>query len=95
MIAVNMKQIIMIVPDSLIASAAIFLSVSTSERTGYLSEPQRTRLKMGAEATRAVIIQKSIVYKLGSRPRSISTGQLHMLPYFHIQPIYLVVYQGP
>jgi len=35
------------------------------------------------------------VYKLGSRPRSISTGQLHMLPYFHIQPIYLVVYQGP
>ena len=41
------------------------------------------------------IIQNNIVYKLGSRPRSISTGQLHMLPYFHIQPIYLVVYQGP
>ena len=58
--------------------------------------PQRTRLKMSAEATHtSAIIQNNIVYKLGSRPRSISTGQLHMLPYFHIQPIYLVVYQGP
>jgi hypothetical protein len=30
-----------------------------------------------------------------SRPRGISTGLLHALPRFHIQPIDLVVYQDP
>ena len=29
-----------------------------------------------------------------SNPRTISIGQLHMLPCFHLQPIYLVVYKG-
>ena len=32
---------------------------------------------------------------IGSRPRPISTGQLHTLPHFHLQPIYLVVFQRP
>ena len=27
-------------------------------------------------------------------PRAISTGQLHMSPHFHTQPIYLMVYKG-
>ena len=31
-----------------------FLSEYASERTGNLYDPQRTRLKMGAEATRVV-----------------------------------------
>ena len=43
--------------------------------------------------------QNSIQFKemilIGSRPRPISTGQLHTLLYFHIQPIYLVVFQWP
>ena len=30
-----------------------------------------------------------------SRPRPISTGQLHTLLHFHLQPIYLVVFQRP
>jgi hypothetical protein len=30
-----------------------------------------------------------------TRPRIISTGLLHTLPRFHIQPIDLVVYQDP
>ena len=29
-----------------------------------------------------------------SRPRPISTGPLHTSPYFHSQPIYLIIYQG-
>ena len=32
---------------------------------------------------------------MGSRPRPISTGQLHTLLHFHLQPIYLVVFQRP
>ena len=31
---------------------------------------------------------------LWSKPRPISNGQLHVLPHFHLRPIYLVVFKG-
>ena len=51
--------------------------------------------------TKVLVTQNNIKEKsfqnvlMGSRPRPISTGQLHTLLHFHLQPIYLVVFQRP
>ncbi len=36
----------------------------------------------------------SIVHCFGLSPRSISIRQLHMSPRFHLEPIYLIIFQG-
>ena len=37
---------------------------------------------------------KTPSYPFGVSPRSISTGQLHTLLHFHLQPIYLILSKG-
>ena len=43
----------------------------------------------------ASILPLSCLPELWPSPRPISSSQLHMLPYFHLCPIYLIVFEGP
>ena len=39
-------------------------------------------------------LHPAVFLRLWSSPRSISNSQLHVLPHFHLCPIYLVVFKG-
>ena len=39
-------------------------------------------------------VDQALLFSFWSSPRPISSSQLHMLPYFHLCPIYLVVFKG-
>ncbi len=52
-----------------------------------------TKLVLNASRTVDILTAQSKFY--GQAERAISTGKLHVLPRFNLQPINLVVFQGP
>ena len=59
------------------------------KETGYNPSTKTTTEKHREQCARTPS------YLQRTSPRPISTGQLHVLPRFHLRPIYHVVYMGP
>ena len=56
--------------------------------------PLKPSMTLQASLLRHLWLSQTAFFLTWSSPRSISNSQLHVLPHFHLCPIYLVVFKG-
>ena len=72
---------------SLLYIIMIIIAISYTFKTSY-----RTKFIQDSEVAKQLLMQALLAIWSSLRP--ISNSQLHVLPHFHLCPIYLVVFKG-